>query len=456
MKKTYVLDTNVLLSDVNSINAFEDNDVIIPLIVLEELDKQKSRQDEVGAAARTVARKLEELRKIGSLHTGVSLPSGGTLRVVAFEPKELEKMPGELNGNKVDNQIIAFAQSKQRKNNSAILVSKDINVRLKCDALGIKCEDYLKLRVANNENELYTGVTVVETTAAVLEMFATESFLENLSEIFPEKTFYPNQIVVLKHVSNEKTIGSLLTRYTRGKLVPLRDIKEAAGMTPRNKEQKFALDLLFNDNIKFVTLVSKAGTGKTSLALAAGLAQLNGFGDKETKYTKLIVSRPVMPLGKDLGFLPGTLEEKMAPWVSPIKDALEFLLGDKKSKRPMKKENSGLSNNTYLQMMQDNGLIEVEAITYIRGRSIPNAFIIIDEAQNLSTHELKTIVTRAGQGTKIVLTGDIQQIDNVHVDALSNGLSYAVEKFKAHEIAGHISLVKGERSELASLASDIL
>jgi PhoH-like ATPase len=412
----------------------------------------------VGAAARTVARKLEELRKTGSLQAGVKMPGGGKLKVVAFDKEVLDKMPLELNPTKVDNQIVAFVYAQREKKNPPILVSKDINVRLKCDSLGVKCEDYLKLRAVDSESDLYTGVTVIETTHDIFETFSLERKLEDLDKLFPKQKFYPNQIAVLKYVTLEGTTRSFLTRYTNKKLVPLREIKEAAGMYPRNKEQRFALDLLFNNDIKLVTLVSKAGTGKTSLALAAGLAQLYGFGDDDcAKFTKLIVSRPVMPLGKDLGFLPGTLEEKMAPWVAPVKDALEFLLGDKKSKKQAAPKSQGnLASNTYLQMMQEKGMIEVEAITYIRGRSIPNAFIIIDEAQNLSIHELKTIVTRAGEGTKIVLTGDIQQIDNVHVDTYTNGLVYCVEKFKEHEIAAHISLIKGERSALASLSADIL
>ncbi len=457
-KKTYVLDTNVLLSDVDAINSFDEHDVIIPLAVIEELDKQKSRPDEVGAAARIVSRKLDELRLTGSLLSGVTLPAGGQLYVRSIAAAMIDALPLDLHKEKIDNHLIAFMHSylKQASADSSemILVSRDINVRIKCDALGIPCQDYLKMHVTDEKN-LYTGVQTIETDASVIGTFYNEDVIETPKEIFPNTEFFPNQIVILKNTVNGKTSKSALTRYSHDKLIPLKIIKDAAGFKPRNKEQEFALDLLFDDSIKLVTLVSRAGTGKTSLALAAGLAQLEGFGDKsQAKFQKLIVSRPVMPLGKDIGFLPGTIEEKMAPWIAPVKDALNFLMGDKKPKST--KKTSEVSNNVYLQMMQENGLIEVEAITYIRGRSIPNAFVIIDEAQNLSQLELKTIITRVGEGTKIVLTGDIQQIDNTHVDVYTNGLTYCVEKFKTHDIAAHVTLRKGERSELATIGSNIL
>jgi PhoH-like ATPase len=454
MRKTYVLDTNVLLSDPKSINSFDDNDVIIPLAVVEELDKHKTRQDEIGGTARGVSRKLDELRALGSLHDGVPMSNGGTLRIAPISKKQIEQLPGDLDLNKVDNQIIAFMLSLDE---NATLVSRDINIRIKCDALGIPCQDYLKIRVTEADN-FYTGVKVVETDASVVSTFFSEGLLENLDEVFPNEKFFPNQVVVLKSTSSGKSIKSALGKFVKGSITPIRTIENAAGFRYRNKEQQFALDLLFDDSIKLVTLVSKAGTGKTSLALAAGLEQLIGYGSSsDAKYSKLIVTRPVMPLGKDIGFLPGTIEEKMAPWVAPIKDALNFLLEDKKQKpKAGRKADTDFSSNVYIQMMQEKGLIEVEALAYIRGRSIPNTYIIIDEAQNLSRAEIKTILTRVGEGSKVVLTGDIQQIDNTHVDAFSNGLTYAVEKFKEYDIAAHITLIKGERSSLATIASEIL
>ena len=384
-KKTYVLDTNVLLSDPSSIYAFQEHNLIIPMAVLEELDRHKGRPDDVGRNARQVGRSLDDMRSAGgSLIKGVGLPGGGVLQIVSINSGSLERLPPELREPKVDNLIIALVKQLSSGQIPGILVSKDINVRIKCDSLGLKCEDYRKMRVTEDES--------------------------------------------------------------------------AFGLTNRNKEQAFSLDLLFDDRIKLLTLVGPSGTGKTLLALGAALEQLRGLGTLP-RYDKLIVTKPVQAVGKDIGFLPGTLEEKMEPWIAPIRDNLNFLM-DARRNRPRRKRQGAKQDdsddNLYLNLMQRQGLIEIEAITFIRGRSIPNAFIIIDEAQNLSMHELKTIITRVGDGTKIVLTGDIEQIDNVHVDAFTNGLTYAVERFKEYPIAGHVTLVKGERSELATLASKIL
>ena len=457
-KKTYVLDTNVLLSDPNSIFSFEENDVIVPMIVLEELDNHKSRQDEVGKNARTVSRSLDDLRQKGSLFTGVTLDQGGTLRVVTIEQNQIDILPFELrsNGTKVDNMIVAFMLNF-RKNH--ILVSKDINVRLKCDSLDIKCEDYLKLRVTNDPKKFYRGVDVVELPESSVDEFYEKGELSiNDNDIVKDRTLFPNQIVVIKNTFEGKTTRSAITKFLSydKPLIPIAKIEQAFNLKPRNKEQTFSLDLLFDQNIKLLTLVGPSGTGKTLLAIAAALEQLKGLGEVP-RYEKLIVTRPVQPLGKDIGFLPGTLEEKMEPWIAPIRDNINFLMGKKSSgRKKIADDQKKTPDQYYLTLMQEKGLIEIEAITFIRGRSIPNAFIIIDESQNLSMHELKTIVTRVGDGTKIVLTGDIEQIDNVHVDAYSNGLTYAIEKFKDYPIAGHVTLLKGERSELATIASKIL
>lgn len=459
--KTYVLDTNVLLSDPDSLFAFDEHVVILPIAVLEELDNHKSRQDEVGQNARAVSRTLDVLRLQGSLLDGISLRTGGLLKVVSIPPEKFVDLPLELRsiGPKVDNMIIALMMSL-RCNGDAILVTKDINVRLKCDALGIKCEDYLKMRVADDPQKFYRGVEVIDD----LTFDEVESFYENEELTLPErisqnKKLYPNQIVILKNINDfdGKTNKSAIARcIAPGQpLKPIQKIEQAFNLKPRNKEQSFSLDLLFDENIKLLTLVGPSGTGKTLLAISAALAQLKGLGDTP-RYDKLIVTRPVQPLGKDIGFLPGTLEEKMEPWIAPIRDNINFLMGASKktSRRKTNQEEDGKMH--YLSLLQEKGLIEIEAITFIRGRSIPNAFIIIDEAQNLSMHELKTIVTRVGDNTKIVLTGDVEQIDNVHVDVYSNGLTVAVEKFKDYPIAGHVTLIKGERSELATLASKIL
>jgi predicted ribonuclease YlaK len=620
-KKTYILDTNVLLSDTDCLTAFEEHNVVIPMAVLEELDRHKSRSDEVGRNARQISRSLDDMRSKGSLFEGVALKPGGRLKVVSIESSALELLPFELRDSKVDNLIIAFMLSLKNSNTRvfedsqvSILVSKDINVRLKCDSLSIKCEDYRKTRVVSSFQQMYRGVEVIEVHQDVVEDFYQHGKLEIIDSKFYEKQLFANEIVVIKCVVGEKTVSSAITRYDSESkcLVPIEKVDQAFGLKPRNKEQVFSLDLLFNPDIKLITMTGAAGCvvpetvvstillekgtkvnnvmvpgtasigpiseikdllskydvyigtpsgyhpvinfvdkpnkrllkvtleggfeltcsddhlllhegkwilakevferrnekiklstidgdksvleivdkgighcvditveclenhyysagitshncGKTLLALASALEQTKGIGGSNAMYNKLVVTRPIQPVGKELGFLPGTLEEKMEPWIAPIRDNFNFLISGKKNFRPRKHSNSsydqkrsGRDDGSYLSLLQEKGLIEIEAITFIRGRSIPDSFIIIDEAQNLSVHELKTIITRVGDGTKIVLTGDLEQIDNVHVDAFSNGLSYAIEKFKDYPIAAHVTLLKGERSELATLASQIL
>jgi len=464
MKKTYILDTNVLLSDPNCFQNFQDNDLIVPILVLEELDRHKGRSDEVGRNCREVSRLLDKLGEDKSFKEGVELPGGGKLRILASANGYNELLPPELvQGSSVDNMIIGFVlKLKKEECPDAILVSKDINVRVKCSSLGIEAQDYLSLRVSDSMETLYTGVRVILTEESLVDDFYCGGTY-TAAEVTKEPT-YPNQILVLKSVDEEgNTTKSALTRiHPGGTLSHLKKYDDIFGVRPRNKEQSFSIELLMDPSIKLLTLTGRAGCGKTLIALAAGLEQLDTIGSKKT-YQKLIVSRPVQPVGKDIGFLPGTLQEKMEPWISPIRDNLEFLLGSsvgKKATARRKKSEDGSSTggfkDPYLDLMQQKGLIEIEAISFIRGRSIPNAFIIIDEAQNLTLHELKTIVTRAGEGSKIILTGDIEQIDNVHVDTFTNGLTYAVEKFKEYDLSGHVTLLKGERSELATLASKIL
>lgn len=463
MKKTFVLDTNVLLSDPQCVDNFEDNDLVIPILVLEELDKHKSRSDEVGRNGREVSRTLDKLRESGDLNAGVKTRGGGTLRVLSFSDDYRSMLPPELTmGSSVDNMIIGYVLRLGRDCPSPILVSKDINVRVKCSSLGIPAEDYKSLRVADSLETLYSGVKVVETSDSLINDFYAGGKLR-ADEVTNDLT-YSNQIIVLKATDDDgNTLNSALSRRLHdGSLVHLQKFKSVFGIVPRNKEQIFSLDLLMDPSVSLLTLTGRAGCGKTLLALAAGLEQLESIGAQPV-YKKLIVSRPVQPVGRDIGFLPGTLEEKMEPWIAPIRDNLEFLLGLGKRiqpaaspRRKKSEEQTGGFKDPYLDLMQQKGLIEIEAISFIRGRSIPNAFIIIDEAQNLSLHELKTIVTRAGEGTKIILTGDIEQIDNVDVDTYTNGLTYALEKFKDYSLAAHITLLKGERSALATLASKIL
>jgi len=454
MTKTYVLDTNVLLSDPDSIHNFEDNDLLIPILVLEELDKHKTRNDDVGRNARQVSRMLDSMRNESSFHDGVKTRGGGTIKIVSSEVDPLSLLPKEMSkSSSLDNMIIGFMLAQKDKN--LVLVSKDINIRVKCDALGLKCQDYLNMRISSDIDELYRGVKLVHVNEDIVDSFYRDGKIEK--ELATKEQVYSNQIVILKTVDDRgNTVKSAMSRsYEDGTLRSLSKIESVFGLRPRNKEQLFSLDLLMDENIKLLSMIGKAGCGKTLLAIAAGLEQLSSVGSQQ-KYQKLIVSRPVQPVGKDIGYLPGTLEEKMEPWIAPVKDNLDFLLGINGKKSGRKSKDNLMSSDPYMELMQQRGLIEIEAISFIRGRSIPNAFIIIDEAQNLSMHELKTIVTRVGEGTKIVLTGDIEQIDNVEVDAYTNGLTYAIEKFKEYSIAAHVTLLKGERSPLATLASKIL
>jgi len=434
MKKTYVLDTNVLLTNWKSLYTYKNNDIIVPLTVLEEIDKHKKRQDGVGSNARVSIRILDSLREKGNLYKGVRIEKGkGILSIRNYDP---DVIPEGLDLNHPDNQIIATAITEKQSNpkRKVIVVSRDINMRVKCDALSIICEDYISDQVVSDTSELYTGFkTHLVDDQIVDQFYANEDIRLEEEEIKID----PNQFVMLISNSNDKKTALARFINYNTPLKKVRDYKNIWGLTPRNKEQSFALDMLLDPSIPIVTIIGKAGCGKTLLAMAAGLEQVL---EKE-EYSRLIVSRPVQPLGKDIGYLPGTLEEKMRPWLMPIQDNLDFLMNGKKNS---------------MDLFFEDGTIQIEALTYIRGRSISNSYIIIDEAQNLSVHELKTIVTRVGEGTKIILTGDIEQIDDTYLDATTNGLSYAIEKLKEHDLSGHITLVKGERSKIATLAAKIL
>jgi PhoH-like ATPase len=438
MKKIFVLDTNVLLHDPKAIFSFEDNDVVIPIVVIEELDKFKKGIDEIGRNARQVSRILDEYRQKGKLSQGVALEKGGTLRV-ELNHQSPQHLPNELIAVKADNRILATALNLKHDNLPVILVTKDTNLRIKADALGMRAEDFESETIAIDE--LYSG----EMEAAV-EPGAIEEFYSRGELPARDPKPYPNQFVLLKNSANPSQTA--LARYSQQKttMVAIANTKHGIwGITSRNKQQQFALDLLLNDDIRLVTLVGKAGTGKTLLALAAGLEKTI----ESRSFLRLVVSRPVFPMGKDIGFLPGDIEEKLKPWMQPIRDNLDFLVGSSGGPGRVKGKKD-------LQSLFDLGMIEVEPLTYIRGRSMPNQYLIVDEAQNLTPHEIKTIITRAGEGTKIVLTGDPYQIDNPYIDSSSNGLSYVVERFKEEAIAGHITLVKGERSDLAELAATLL
>ncbi|MDY0191496.1 MAG: PhoH family protein [Desulfuromonas sp.] len=438
--KKFILDTNVLLHDPQAFLKFEDNDVYIPITVIEEIDTFKKDLNEIGRNARFVSRMLDNLRAKGSLTEGVPLENGGKLIVVLYPQQHANKLPPELDMGRADNRILAIAVGiKDSCECQVILVTKDTNLRIKANALGLVAQDYENDKVSIEE--LYTGTAERVVPAALVDRFYGQGFLEEP----PDTTLLPNQGITL--IDETNLSHTALARYNSamGKLLPLVKLPKEGiwGIQERNREQHFALDLLLDPAIQIVTLVGKAGTGKTLLAIAAGLQTTAD----DSHYTRLLVSRPVFPMGRDLGFLPGDVEEKLSPWMQPIFDNVELLLGSI--------EDRGKHKRGYKELV-DMGIMEIEPLTYIRGRSIPNQYMIVDEAQNLTPHEIKTIVTRAGEGTKIVLTGDPYQIDNPYVDASSNGLSYVVEKFKGQQISGHVTLSKGERSGLAELAANLL
>ena len=442
MSKIYVLDTNVLLQDPYSIFSFSDNDVVIPAVALEEVDSKKRYMDEIGRNARQISRLIDNLRETGKLHDKIPLENGGTLRIELNHRSfhELQEIFVEKTN---DNRILAVAknlsieESKKENGRTVILVSKDTLVRVKADAIGLVSEDFLSDRVVENDH-LYTGFMDVQVTIDVLNRFYENGQLP-IGEI-GNGIYYPNQFLILKDVLGSSSSALAIVDPSRKYVKKLVfDHEHIWGIRPRNVQQTMAIEMLLKKDMPLVTLIGKAGTGKTLLALASGLMQTEDFGD----YKKLLVARPIVPMGKDLGFLPGEKEEKFRPWMQPIFDNLEYLFNTKK---PGELE----------AILAGMGSIEVEALTYIRGRSIPDQFIIIDEAQNLTKHEVKTILTRVGEGSKIVLMGDPEQIDHPYLDAFNNGLSYVVERFKDQPIAGHVKLVKGERSSLAQLAADLL
>lgn len=431
-KKTFVLDTNVLLHDPESIIKFPKNNVVIPLTVLEELDRMKRLPNELGRNARLVFRLLDSLTDEGEgdLHNGVELENGATLRIQLHSKA---KMVGDLAPAINDNLIIMSALLLQEQGQIVVFVSKDFAARIKAEAIGIEAEDYENLKFAYEA--LYQGIRFVDVTKRNIEDFKKDSELK-----LPTDGWRPNEYCVMRADENLSTIG----KFDRldNTIKPLLKFPEIWGIEPLNIEQKCAIDLLLRDDIKLVTLLGPAGTGKTLLALACGMRRV--FDDNQ--YRRILISRPIVPLGRDIGYLPGSKEDKLYHWMQPIYDNLEFLCEDS--------DESG-SKDT-LQWVMDSNKIEMEAVTYIRGRSLPKSYIIVDEAQNLTPHEIKTIISRAGEGTKVVLTGDPTQIDNPYLDKDSNGLTYTVGRFNDQDIYGHIYLSKTERSELAALAAEVL
>ena len=455
--KAFVLDTNVLLHSAQSILSFADNDVVIPMAVVEELDKFKKNSDELGRNARQVIRYLDRLREAdagqpGRLRQGVSLanlPPAATGKLFVLSAGEVDSeelnskirniFNADLAADSPDNRILRVAFALTLRGRKVVFISKDINLRLKADALGLPVMDFERGKV--NTDRLYTGFCELSWEQAKLDaLFREKSVSGEAADMLT------NEFACIT-VPDESRRSALARKRPGGDLIPLdlNRLNQVWNISPRNKEQRMALDLLLDPEVKLVTLVGGAGTGKTLLALAAGLQQVLN----QDLYERVLVSRPIIPLGNDIGYLPGSKDNKLASWMQPIFDNLEFLLG---SENERKKGSSKLSTEGLINSHR----LELEALTYIRGRSISRQYVIVDEAQNLTPHEVKTIVSRCGEGTKMILTGDPRQIDNPYLDASSNGLSYAVECLKGQSVFGHVTLARSERSELAAVAAKLL
>lgn len=441
MTKTFVLDTNVLLHNAEAIESFADNTVVIPMAVIEELDNFKSHNDELGRNARQVIRRLDALRVKGSLRKGVPLNNGGILSITSItrKPDELE-----LDIEVADNRILHVAYELHKAGREVVFVSKDINARLKADALGLRVVDFEKQKV--NFDELYSGYNEITVHGSIIK-----ELQENKTVTGIKVECFPNQFVILKDETNDQhtAIGRVLNSDTI-QLLPSKH-ERVWNVRPQNREQRMAIQLLLDPAIQIVTLVGQAGTGKTLLALAAGLQTTI----RDRKYDHVLVSRPIIPMGNDIGFLPGGKEEKLSHWMQPIFDNLAHLLRDGADSAEGKRKSKDTVQDRIENLIKDKTMT-LEALTYIRGRSIPGQYVIIDEAQNLTPHEIKTVITRAGDGTKMVLTGDPYQIDNPYLDASSNGLTYAAERLKENAIHGHVTLTTSERSTLAAIAAKYL
>ena len=455
MKKNFVFDTNVLLNDPHAIMKFGDNNIVIPITVIEELDKFKRDLNAVGRNAREASRLLDRYRDEGNLSKGVKIDNGGTLKVVTDLGKE-PPLPFPTLGKTADSLILAAALLvKKREDLPVVFITRDINLRIRADAVGLQTANYEEEGSVSIE-EMYPGRAEIEVPGGKVDAYLKDGWMDSAGF-----ELLPNQCVTI--IDEKDQNHTALGRHyeDKGNIMPLLgENEDISGISARNREQSFAVDLLLDDSLQVVTLAGKAGTGKTLLAIAAGLRKAM----EDNRYSKLVVARPILPMGKDLGFLPGEVGEKIRPWMQPVFDNLELILhsrkddidygeeprksrGKKRGKKPM---SQGINH------LIDMGILEIEPLTYIRGRSLPQQYLIIDEAQNLTHHEVKTVITRAGEGTKVVLTGDPYQIDNPFLDSSTSGLTVVVERFKGEKLAGHITLLKGERSSLAELASNLL
>ena len=444
VRKTFVLDTNVLLHNAESIEAFADNRVVIPMAVIEELDHFKTHNDELGRNSRHVIRRLDALRARGNLRDGVSLPNGGCLQIRSASPGT--PVEGMLQDDIPDNRILRLAYELIFEKEEVIFVSKDINARLKADALGLQAMDFEKEKV--NFDELYSGYSEIDVPLATIN-----GFFKNRIYKHAKLGTSPNEFIMMRERTSRARKSTALARVVDpGTLIHLSsDLDHVWNIQARNREQRMALELLMDPGVQIVTLVGQAGTGKTLLALAAALQCTL----KNHRYDRILVSRPIIPMGKDIGYLPGPKEEKLAHWMQPIFDNLTYLLNEGPDRTAGKKK-TRLTPKDRIEALLENNTVVLEALTYIRGRSIPGQYVIVDEAQNLTPHEVKTIISRAGENTKMVLTGDPYQIDNPYLDASSNGLIYAAERLKPLQLHGHMTLKTSERSALAAAAAKFL
>jgi PhoH-like ATPase len=444
--KHFVLDTNVLLHNPNALFMFKENEVVIPFDVIEELDKFKAGTDDLGRNARTVIRHLDVLRAKGNLSEGVALDqTGGRLRVILEED---QKLCAGLTANTPDNRIICCAYQLHTEGQKVVFISKDINARIKSDALGLITEDFEAQKV--DFERLFTGWRELKVPSSVIDkLYADKKF-----SMKADPPLVANEFVLLRDENSENHTALARYHVENNALTPVRQKRgQVFGIIPRNLQQAMALDLLLDDSVKLVSLIGSAGTGKTLLAIAAGMAKVLN----ENVYTKLLCARPIMPLGRDIGYLPGDKDQKLTAWMQPIFDNMAYLLSNRLAGESAHPSHASLSSvEQRMKQLVESGQIVLEPLTYIRGRSIPHQFMIVDESQNLTPHEVKTIASRVGEGTKLVLTGDATQIDNPYLDSSSNGLSYLVERLKGKAIVGHVTLEKSERSELASLVTEEL
>jgi PhoH-like ATPase len=441
--KTFVIDTNVLLHNPNALFLFADNEVVIPFDVIEELDKFKTNNDDLGRNARTVIRHLDRFREQGNLREGVAIEqTGGRVRVVLEEDQQL---CAGLTANTPDNRIICCAKALQTDGKRVVFISKDINARIKSDALGLTTEDFEAQKV--DFERLYTGYREHTVAASVIDTLFQQKQLK-----LPELELFANEFVILKDELDDGHTALSRFKSDVDALVPVRSRRGPVfGVLPRNVQQAMALELLLDDSVKLVSLLGSAGTGKTLLAIAAGMSKVLN----DQAYQKLLCARPIMPLGRDIGYLPGDKDEKLTAWMQPIFDNMAYLLSNRLHSDAKHESHAATLSSVEQRIKQliESGQVVLEPLTYIRGRSIPHQFMIVDESQNLTPHEVKTIASRVGEGTKLVLTGDATQIDNPYLDSSSNGLSYLVERLKGKPIVGHVTLARSERSELASLVT---